>query len=268
MKYTNELQLIDTEEKAYLLGLFYSDGYVSSSSNCCAITLHNQDLVLLEKLEKLFPFFKVCKSHKNASKLLCTSKKLKEHLLSHGVFPQKSSKNKERLTINYVSKDLQHHFIRGYFDGDGSVYSQKLFNVKIEIGGTSYRLITEIIKILYENRIKVLLSCSFKGTGLRTMDYYKLYTGSYKVSKEFASYIYKDATIYMERKFNKLSVIPTYTKRKRIPCPICNSTNTIYNGFRNNKTRIHCKDCNKRSSILTAPHHSDMVSAEGELLEG
>jgi galactitol-specific phosphotransferase system IIB component len=267
MKYTNELLDIDTQEKAYLLGLFYSDGYVTSSGNACAITLHEQDIDLLEDLVLLFPFFRLKKSHARAYKMICVSKTLKEHLINNGVFPKKSSVNKDLLTCLNVKPELTHHFIRGFFDGDGSVWSQKLFNIKIEIGGTSFGLITEIIKILYDNRITVNFTCCYAGSGLRTMDYYKLFTSSYKISKQFADYIYKDSTIHMSRKFLKLNVTVEYDNRKRVYCPCCNSNNTIYNGVRNGKTRITCKDCKKHSSILTAPHSSNIVSGEGELLE-
>lgn len=267
MKYTNELQQIDTQEKAYLLGLFYSDGYVCSSNNNCGITLHKQDLELLQRIILLFPFFKLRKPHLKAYKIDCTSKKLKEHLILNGVLPLKSSVNKDRLTLKNLSPLLYSHFIRGYFDGDGSVYSQKLFNIKIEIGGTSFNLITEIIKILYDNKINVNLTCSFEGTGLKTMPYYKLYTSSYKNSKLFADFIYRDSSIHMERKFLRLNVVPEYKEKARLQCPKCNSLKTLYSGYRNGKTRIKCKDCKKMSTILTAPDSSNIISGGDELLE-
>lgn len=267
MKYTNELQNIDTEEKAYLLGLFYSDGYVCSTNNNCGITLHNNDLLLLEKLITIFPFFVLRRSHTNASKIECISKELKKHLISHGVLILKSSLNRENLSLSSISNDLINHFIRGFFDGDGSVFKQKLFNVKIEIGCTSFKLITEILKVLYDNRINCNMSCSYAGSGLRTIDYYKLYTSSYRESKKFADYIYKNASIYMERKYEKLNVIPEYDIRPRIICPLCNSSNTVFGGERNNKNRIMCKDCKKRSSVPTAPNSSNIISGEDELLE-
>lgn len=267
MKYNNELQNIDTEHKAYLLGLFYSDGYVCNINNNCGITLHEQDVALLEELIQVFPFMILKKSHKNAYKISCTSKALKQHLLSNGVFVKKSSLNRENLSLLHLQNHLLSPFIRGFFDGDGSVYSQKLFNIKIEIGGTSFKLITEIVKVLYDNKITVNLSCCYKGTGQRTMDYYKLYTSSYKISKLFADFIYKDATIYMKRKFDKLNVIPVYEKKERLQCNNCGSSNTSYNGFRNNKIRIKCKDCKKMSSIITAPDNSNVIGGGDELLE-
>lgn len=268
MIYNNELEKIDTIEKAYLLGLFYSDGYVCSANNTCAITLHEQDINLLEELVNIFPFFKIVKSHVRAYKMLCISKALKIHLMQNGVLLKKSSLNKENLTIKHLDNKLLSHFIRGFFDGDGSVYSQKLFNIKIEIGATSFNLITEIIKILYDNNITVNLTCSYEGSGLRTMNYYKLFTSSYKISKLFSDYIYKDASIYMKRKFEKLNIIPEYIGVKsRLQCNNCGSFNTFYNGFRGNKTRIKCKDCKKMTSIITAPVSSNINSGEDELLE-
>lgn len=266
MKYNNELQKIDTQEKAYLLGLFYSDGYVCSTNNNCGITLHNNDNELLLKLINLFPFFKLRNSHKSASKIECTNKQLKIDLLNNGVCILKSSTNKDNLLFPNISKELYSHFIRGYFDGDGSVYSQKLFNIKIEIGGTSFNLITSIIKHLYDNHINVNMSCNFKSLGLRTMDYYKLYTSSYKQSKLFADYIYQNSNIHLHRKYDKLNVRIEYNDKQRIICPLCNSNSTIYNGLRNKKIRIKCKSCNKMSSI-TAPISSNINSGEDELLE-
>ena len=267
MKYNNELQQINTEEKAYLIGLFYSDGYVCNTNNNCGITLHSNDILLLEKLIYIFPFFKLRKSHKNAYKIDCTSKKLKEDLIKNGVLPLKSSFNKEELNINYFPKHLINHFIRGFFDGDGSVYKQKLFNIKIEVGCTSFNLITQMIKILYDQNINVNLSCSFKGTGLRTTDFYKLYTSSYKTSKLFSDFIYNNSTIHLERKFDLLNTQVEYDIKERLQCSKCNSYNTFYQGFRNNKTRIKCKDCNRGSTITTAPCSSNITSGEDELLE-
>jgi hypothetical protein len=265
MKYSNELQNIDTEEKAYLIGLFYSDGYVCSTNNNCGITLHNNDLDLLNKLITLFPFFSLRKSYENASKIDCTSKELKKDLLKHGVLSLKSSTNKELLSLNNIPDSLINHFIRGFFDGDGSVFKQKLFNIKIELGCTSFNLITQILKILYNNKINCNMTCSYSGSGLRTIDYYKLYTSSYRESKKFADYIYKDATIYMKRKYEKLNIVPEYTIRERKTCVLCNSTNTTFIGTRNNKIRIKCKDCNKMSSVPTALNNSNVIDEEDEL---
>jgi len=262
--YKNQLKTIDTEDKAYLLGLFYSDGCVCNTNNNCSIVLHNNDLNLLKILNKKFKFFKLRSSHKNATKLDCTSKELKKDLISNGVYPIKSSLNKDKIVIPNIHSSLISHFIRGFFDGDGSVYKQKLFNIKVELGCTSYGFITQLLKILYNNNINFNIQCSFKGTGLRTMDYYKIYCSSYKQSKKFADFIYKDATIFMKRKYDLLNTEIFYDKKERLQCLNCDSFNTIFMGIRNNKTRLYCKDCNTRCTT-SAPVISNINSGEVQI---
>lgn len=265
--YNRELQFIDNSEKAYLLGLFYSDGYVCSVNNNCGITLHAQDVCLLESIVEKFPFFVLRKSHRNAYKIECTAKYLKIDLLSNGMLILKSTTNRDYLLFPRIDESLHPHFIRGYFDGDGSVYHQKLFNIKIELGGTCFNLISRIAKILYDNRVNVNMRCSYAGEACRKLDYYKIFTSSYKESILFANYIYREATIFLRRKYDLLSVTVEYQTKERIACPLCGSTSTVYNGFRNNKTRVTCKDCKKRSSVQTAPDISNGVSGGDELLE-
>lgn len=278
-KYNREFQVIDTQDKAYILGLIYSDGYiekVESKHYAHHITLHRDDLYLLELIQQKFPFYKIVKhsNDKNAYRLLCSNKELCLDLMTNGVYPRKSYENKENLHIPSIPENLISHFIRGYFDGDGSVFKQKLGNTKIEIGGTSFSLITEIIHLLYNNRITVNLRCKYIGEGLRKQDFYVLYTSSNKVSKQFADFIYKDlGDLYLKRKYDKLYFTPEYLRRERLVCPICGNTNTTYGNIRHQKhgdmQRGYCKDCNKQFSILiTAPLNSNIQSGEDELLEG
>lgn len=276
-KYNREFQNIDTVEKAYVLGLIYSDGYIQSINNksyCSTICLHENDKYLLEKIQKIFTFYKlVYYKEKTAYKLVCTCKQLCLDLYANGVYPRKSYENKIHLHVPNIDVSLIPHFIRGYFDGDGSVYRQKLGNTKIEIGGTSFSLITELIKILYDNRITVNLKCKYAGEGLRKQDFYVLYTSSDKVSKLFANYIYQNkGDLYLIRKYEKLYFIPAYNNKERLICPICGSANTVYNSIRQMKhgsmQRGICKDCNKHFSIpITAPLNSNIQSGEDELLE-
>ena len=43
---------IDTSNKAYILGLLYSDGCLSSSNNMCSLSLQERDKSILEKINK------------------------------------------------------------------------------------------------------------------------------------------------------------------------------------------------------------------------
>lgn len=271
--YNNELKNIDSQEKAYLLGLFYSDGCVCMSNKryIAHIVLHEDDKPLLELLVYKFPFFKLKKHAKRAWRIECSQKAVVEDLLNNGMYYRKSTENKELLKMPNLDDDLISHFIRGYFDGDGSVYKQKQGNTKFEIGGTGYNMITDIVRILYNNKITVNMTCKYAGTGLRKHDFYVLYTSSDKISKQFANYIYRDCEdLYLKRKYDKLYFIPEYNRMERLQCPICGGTNTVRGGTRQMlhglMYRGYCKDCKKQFSI-TAPQSSNTLSGGDELLE-
>lgn len=273
--YNNEFRVIDTPEKAYVLGFIYSDGCIGNynHSYTTEIVQHINEEYLVDKIQSLFPFFRKS-NHTNkgrAFELINNQKALYDDLTNLGLYQAKSNENRNKLRFPNIPKELQSHFIRGYFDGDGSVYRQKIGNTKLEIGGTCYYMITDIIKILYDNGITVNLRCKYAGEGLRTLDFYILYTSSDKISKQFAEFIYKDCgDLYMKRKYDKLFYIPEYHKMERLICPMCNNSNTVRLGPRRTlsglKLRGMCKDCNKRFSI-TAPVNSNINSGEDELLE-
>ena len=275
-RYNGEFKVIDTPEKAYVLGLIYSDGYVGKWKGHYqhTIVLHNDDIKLLEIIQQKFPFYKLKKHTKTSMELRCNYKECVLDLYNNGVFERKSTENKELLCFPNINENLKSHFIRGYFDGDGSVYKQKLGNTKMEIGGTRFKMITDIIKVLYDNRITVNLRCKYVGEALRKNDFYVLYTSSDKISKQFAEFIYRDCNdLYLKRKYDRLFFIPEYNTKERLVCPNCGQTNTTYLGIRKmlNHTmqRGFCKDCNKRFSIkLTAPLSSNIQSGGDELLEG
>ena len=65
MEYNREFKIIDTEEKAYFLGLMYADGSISKArrrnstyvKHQVQISLIDEDLI--RDLHNLFPFFNI-----------------------------------------------------------------------------------------------------------------------------------------------------------------------------------------------------------------
>lgn len=121
---------IDSEDKAYFLGLIYADGCVFR--NCLKISLQEEDGyilgVLKDKLNyggaisKVNP--KIETSHKPQSSLQIGSKKLVSDLNKLGCIARKSLVL-EFPTNKQVPRHLIFHFIRGCFDGDGWVFEEK-----------------------------------------------------------------------------------------------------------------------------------------------
>jgi intein/homing endonuclease len=103
-----------------------------------------------------------------------------------------------------LKEELYGHFIRGYFDGDGSIYNyfdiyDKRQRWGIEILGTP-DFLSKIQKILIKN-------CNVKETKLHNVNHVKNLTRiSYKGIKslmKIRDFLYENATIYLEYKYKK-----------------------------------------------------------------
>lgn len=200
---------IDSNEKAYFLGLLYADGNLSSTNYTVKISLTDEDVSILEKFKdnlnydgQIKNILYEDKGFKN-QKLLCVSNMyLHGDLIKLGCVPNKS------LTIKFPSTDVvnekfQHHFIRGYFDGDGSIFIKKSKKKKsqryISFCGTEEFMIS-IKKIL---TIKCQLRNNTVYKHKKSNAFYYKVGGNLQVDKIF-EYIYKDANnLYLERKYNK-----------------------------------------------------------------
>ena len=118
---------IDSEEKAYFLGLLWADGYNCTDKGFVRICLVNEDKDILEKFRKAIKHEKslttrhLSKKHptwKDQKELLIRSKHISNTLFDYGCYQNKS------IRCNFpsvITKDQEQHFVRGYFDGDGSV---------------------------------------------------------------------------------------------------------------------------------------------------
>lgn len=207
---------IDTEEKAYWLGFLYADGYVDEKGNTLRVNLAVVDW---DHLEKLNHALKTTRPIKNTLKrtsekeyqgcyLAVTSKKLIEDLVSLGCYQGKS------LTLkfpdkNIVPENLTHHFIRGYFDGDGCITSttsnrkyssRKLYKIKI-VGTESF---LEEIKKYFQSSVKL-----YQKKGMEDGCFYADFGGNLQVVQLY-EYMYKEATIFLDRKYEKFQEMIRY----------------------------------------------------------
>ena len=132
---------IDTEEKAYWLGFLYADGCVHSNNYEISVNITDREHV--EKFKAAIKAFNhniteiQDKRFQNAKTLYQFSirdKQLHQDLIKWGCIPQKS------LLINKIPnipRDYVSHFLRGYFDGDGSLhYLRGTNNYRISFVGT------------------------------------------------------------------------------------------------------------------------------------
>jgi hypothetical protein len=117
---------------AYVLGWFFSDGNVSSKENQINIHINRKDYAILEKIKAILSSNRPIGAYSNSSYLRINSKMLTNDLIRLGCWPRKS------LTLKFpcINDELLPHFIRGYFDGDGSITFNKPNVIKIYFLGT------------------------------------------------------------------------------------------------------------------------------------
>ena len=194
---------IDTEEKAYWLGFLYADGYVNIEKGI-ELTLAEYDYDHLVKFRKFMGDESIDISYKNSAnayRVCIHSKEIASDLVNLGCIQAKS------LILQFPSEEqvpnhLINHFMRGYFDGDGCVYYSH-GQLAFSILGTSEFLNT------YESY--VLESMNRDNPTKRLHDKRLInntesiqYTGNVQCKKWF-DFLYKDATIYLQRKYNKIN---------------------------------------------------------------
>lgn len=273
MSYNNELRMIDTEEKAYFLGLIYADGCISITSNGHRFQISLIDEDLIKSLYQHFPFLninifdfgKYKSSWSKQYSLRKTSRELVNDLKLHGVVERKSGKGSAELIVPALSNDLINHFIRGFFDGDGSINIPKRRpNLRrVEICCSSKSLLLQIKSILENNGI----SCPIfrKRVENRINPLYILEWVNFRDITDLKNFLYKNSTLHLSRKKELFDSFIKVDKKKDNPkCVYCLSECCEKQGARQMKKHIayryHCKECDKRFSILAQVK-------QGELLE-
>lgn len=201
--------VIDTEEKAYFIGLLLADGSVrhnkeKGESYSLRLELKVEDKYIIERLTRALGSdnpVKECKTNKRRGEFKMkhnaynafNSKQLFDDLGEYEIVPNKSLTLKN---LPNIDRKLMRHFIRGFFDGDGTVYITKKNN-KLHFGfyGT-YVFIGKLKKYL-EKELNLPNNKIIKQKNANVS--FVTYSKQTDVAN-FYKYIYKDATIYLTRK--------------------------------------------------------------------
>lgn len=199
---------IDTQDKAYILGLFFADGCVHSKRNAVSLGLQEIDKNILEQITKCLVIGNknlrfannIIKNHKNVVSRKNTytfeinNEKIKDDLIRLGCTPKKSF----TLKFPNIDEKLQNHFIRGYFDGDGCMWVSKKNKVDcvFSILGT-FEFLETVQNILYTK-------CGLNKTKIQKQSsIFRLQYGRKKSCDKFKDYIYRDANMFLRRKYDK-----------------------------------------------------------------
>ena len=207
---------IDTEEKAYWLGFIYADGYITKCNNheVFGIKLNIKDLDHLVKFKKA-----IKSDHKiiketinspygvvNACAISIRNKVFVDCLQDKGVFYNKS-KILQPPPLNKIPNELLSHFIRGYYDGDGSVYQCKAKKDSWKpYGNISFLGTKNFLTWILDNLKNVCLTTAniYK---YKDKDVWEIKIGGNNNFLNLYNYLYKNATVYLDRKKEKADSI-------------------------------------------------------------
>ena len=193
---------------AWVLGFIFADGNIHpQAQGTYCLSISSKDTSLLQNIKKAMnsthPIKKVIHKEWFMYRLFITRPQINRDLSRLGLTPRKS------LTILFpkVPNSFLPHFIRGVFDGDGSVYlnpRSKRSPLLVSFVSGSKAFIIDLERNLHLNA--GLSKRNIYERLQKNMLYHIRY--SHQDSLKFFDYIYKDAdeSIRLERKYQKFIV--------------------------------------------------------------
>lgn len=213
------LDVIDTEEKAYILGFFIADGCIKEEidkrdngkryrlSFCNSI----DDEEIIELIhKKICPENKIQHIHntkdganrKPQLTLQWTSNHMKNTLIEkYKILPKKTYDLDFKLPDNLIPKNLFRHFVRGFIDGDGTINGG---DIRFVFNSKPFALqIVDFFKNEFEKNKDLFEEFSYTLQEIdgKTTKYYRLRLPVGKGRKKlYEKILYYNATIFLHRK--------------------------------------------------------------------
>lgn len=191
---------IDNELKSYWYGFLAADGWVCTVAHKYStnLELKASDRAHLEKfktdIDSTHPILtrtQTVKGQKYQSmRISIGNKHLAKSLIELGIVPGKDA----TLQLPDLPIVLMRHFIRGYFDGDGSISKSPALQFSL-VGNRTFLLAIQTI---------LMERCNLTRTKLvrqhNSQSFSLCYGGNRQVPR-ILKYLYENATVYLNRKF-------------------------------------------------------------------
>ena len=203
---------INTPNKAYILGFLFADGSNCKDKHTITMSLQEEDGYILDmmrkeiKSEKPLEYLDYSNKHdfgytyKNQYRFLLFSAKICRALENIGMVPNKS------LVLDFpdIPEELYPHFIRGYFDGDGSYCPHYTKDGKFQplITFTSTDTFCQKLQTILKEKLNI------RGGNIYDASCHNGVTKVLSISgrlqtKAILDWLYKDADMYLTRKYEK-----------------------------------------------------------------
>lgn len=195
----NFFEVINTEDKAYWAGFIAADGGIRQDFGKTRIELNIRDYHHLEKYRDSIngnqPIAESVRPKNHSCYIDTNCKKIGKDLYNLGITPKKSLTL--QIDFSKIPQDLWHHFIRGYFDGDGSLNKYKrenhnYYEWEFSLIGTQVFL-NDVLTIFHKER--KLYTCG---------NNWRFGFRSKSDINDILDFLYQDATMYLDRKLEKV----------------------------------------------------------------
>ena len=163
-----------TEEMAYVLGWMFSDGNMAPGNRMFRIKLTARDIGILERIKSVLKTetpVRVTGKLSNYAILAVSSRRMCQDLIGLGCTQNKT----HRFKTPNVPRKLLRHFVRGYFDGDGSIGFNKPNTIRIRIVGANKQFIYDLTQIFKDElgipinhkKVRNIWKCEYYGDNAR-----------------------------------------------------------------------------------------------------
>lgn len=197
----------ESSTMAYLLGFLAADGTVSKDSNRIKIGLSSVDKHFLEQIQQEIKAEHPILTYQTSngyevSELVFSSKQIKEDLAKYNIIPKKTYS----FTFpTRLQKKYWIDFIRGYFDGDGSVSTAGPNAIRFQICSYKPEVLETIINFFFEeyNIPRVSIQKTKKDNG----SYFYRFQYSTSATRQIFKILYSTNCFYLPRKYEKFKSI-------------------------------------------------------------
>lgn len=202
---------IDTQEKAYFLGFIVADGCVfvdpTRRDYFLRIKINSRDAGLLWRFKELLNATQSVVTRGNLSLIDLYSRHMVDTLIRYGILPKKS---RNGLGSIHIPVELERHFYRGLFDGDGSLHITGGIPRLTLYGNEG--ILLDFINFLERNSITVPHAV-YRDNRVNSPYYRSLVIRRRNDVIDTLNLLYSWAYIYLDRKYEKyLQVIQNYHK--------------------------------------------------------
>lgn len=194
----NFFDLIDTEEKAYLLGFLFADGNVCSSGQI-SIEIHERDIEILYRIKELLKIdSEITKRRDTMVTLKFYSQRMVKILSKYGIVPDKTHKTEH---LPNISESFKRHFLRGLFDGDGW-FTNRDNGKYYTMGFVTYH--KSVCQEFQEMCNSLIITKNTANLTKKSKESHAFVSQFQKQQcvRELAIALYKDSNIYLSRKYN------------------------------------------------------------------